>query len=87
MSSTEAGNRSSFGFNPTPLSAMGTPFMIELLGEKLLCAVDLIVKNLADGSGHVLDTASPFFGRKQPESSVALWIEVDDQNPFVVVRS
>ena len=45
------------------------------------------MKNLADGSGHIINAASPFFGREQPEGCVALWIQVDDQDPFVVIRS
>jgi hypothetical protein len=43
------------------------------------------MKNLADGSGHIIDAASPFLGREQPEGRVALWIQVDDQDPFVMV--
>ena len=42
---------------------------------------------LADGSGHIINAASPFFGREQPERRVALWIQVDDQDPFVMIGS
>jgi len=44
------------------------------------------MKNLADASGHIVDAAPPFFGWEQPERRVALWIQVDDQDPFVMVR-
>jgi hypothetical protein len=45
------------------------------------------MKHLADGSGHIINAASPFFGREQPECRVALWIQVDDQDPFIMIRS
>jgi hypothetical protein len=45
------------------------------------------MKNLADRAGHIINAASPFFGREQPERRVALWIEVNDQDPFVMIRS
>lgn len=47
----------------------------------------MIVKDLANGPTHVIDAASPLFGLKEPEGRVALWIQVDDQHPFVMVRS
>ena len=43
------------------------------------------MKNLADCSGHIINAASPFFGREQPERRVALWIQVNDQDPFVMI--
>ena len=45
------------------------------------------MKDLADGSSYVLDAASTFLRREQPKRRVALWIQVDDQDPFVVIRS
>jgi hypothetical protein len=43
------------------------------------------MKNLADRPGHIINAAPPFFGWKKPECGVALWIQVDDQDPFVMI--
>jgi len=45
------------------------------------------MKNLADGSRHIINAASPVFGREKPVGRAALWVEVDDQDPFVMIRS
>jgi hypothetical protein len=45
------------------------------------------MKNLADCAGHIIDAASPLFGWEQPERRVALWIQVDDQDLFVMIGS
>ena len=45
------------------------------------------MKDLADRSGHIINATSPLFGREQPERCVALWIQVDDQNAFVMICS
>jgi hypothetical protein len=45
------------------------------------------MKDLADSPSHIINSTSPFFRREQPERGIALWIQINDQDSFVVICS